>query len=109
MLNEMLEQCFSTFFNSRNLLQISYHLAEPKYSNIFSIFREPRKELAEPLGSAEPRLKNTVLERHYYKKYLKELWEVLMTSHVPTFRHKAYKLIMINKTKPLNIIYIAVI
>ncbi len=39
----MLKQCFSTFFTSRNLLKISYHLAEP-------------------LGSAEPRLKNTVLK-----------------------------------------------
>jgi len=32
------------------------------YSTIYSIFREPSKELAEPLGSAEPRLKNTDLD-----------------------------------------------
>ena len=31
------------------------------YSTILSIFREPRKELAELLGSAGPRLKNTAL------------------------------------------------
>jgi hypothetical protein len=30
-------------------------------STIYSVFREPSKELAEPLGSAEPRLKNTVV------------------------------------------------
>jgi len=53
-----LDQCFSTFFNSRNLLKIFYHLAEPERSILyyFSIFREPRKELA------EPRLKNTDLD-----------------------------------------------
>ncbi len=33
-------------------------------SIINSVFREPSKELAEPLGSAEPRLKNTVLETY---------------------------------------------
>ena len=33
------------------------HLSEPKCS----IFREPRKELGEPLGPAEPGLKNTGL------------------------------------------------
>jgi hypothetical protein len=31
------------------------------YSNIYSIFREPRKELAEPLGSAALRVKNTAV------------------------------------------------
>jgi len=31
-------------------------------STIYSVFGEPSKELAEPLGSAEPRLKNTALE-----------------------------------------------
>jgi len=30
-------------------------------STIYSVFREPSKELAEPLGSAEPRLKTTAL------------------------------------------------
>ncbi len=28
---------------------------------VYNVFREPSKELAEPLGSAEPRLKNTAL------------------------------------------------
>jgi len=37
-------------------------------STIYSIFREPSKELAEPLGSAEPRLKNTGLKGQIYKK-----------------------------------------
>jgi len=31
-LNDPILKCFSTFFNSRNLLKISYHLAEPKRS-----------------------------------------------------------------------------
>jgi len=35
------------------------------------ILREPRKELAEPLGSVEPRLKNTGLRR--YKRKFREL------------------------------------
>jgi hypothetical protein len=61
-----LGQCFSTFSKSRNFSQISFRFSEPKapYSTIYNIFREPSEELAEPLGSAEPRLKNTDLGRN---------------------------------------------
>ncbi len=53
-------QCFSTFFKSRNLPKMYHHLVELNvpYSSNNNIYREPSKELAEPLGSAEPRLKN---------------------------------------------------
>ena len=56
-------QCFLTFSKSGNLSKISYHFVEPQatYSTTYSIFREPSKELAGPLGSAEPKLKNTDL------------------------------------------------
>jgi len=42
-------------------------------STIYSGFREPSKEVAEPLGSAEPRLKNTVLMA---KENLGKHWQV---------------------------------
>jgi len=55
-------QCFSTFFKSRNLSKIIiWRNLNAPYGTIYSIFREPSKELTEPLGSAEPRLKNTVV------------------------------------------------
>jgi len=48
-----LDQCFSTFFKSRNLWNIIELLAEPRYyrnSANLRILAEPCKELAEPLG-----------------------------------------------------------
>jgi len=51
-------QPFSCRETSQKFLIIWRNLNAP-YSTICSIFREPSKELAEPLGSAEPRLKNT--------------------------------------------------
>jgi len=50
-------QPFSSRGTSQFFLIIWRNLNAP-YSTIYSIFREPSKELAEPLGSAEPRLKN---------------------------------------------------
>ncbi len=44
----------------KNFIIIWRNLNAP-YSTIYSIFSEPSKELAEPLGSAEPRLKNTAV------------------------------------------------
>jgi len=55
-------QPFSIRRTSWKFLITLWNLNVP-YSTIFSIFREPRKELAEPLGSAEPRLKNTDLDK----------------------------------------------
>jgi len=62
------------------------------YSAIFSIFKEPRKKLTEPLGSAEPRMKNTALRygmvqygtvrwvRHTEEeKYGADIWLVLLS------------------------------
>ncbi len=58
-----LRQCFSTFFKSRNLSKIVECLTEPSLDTQnnanLRILREPSQELAEHLGSAEPRLKNT--------------------------------------------------
>ncbi len=48
---------------SQKFLIIWRNLNAP-FSNIYSIFRDPSKELAEPLGSAEPRLKNTGVGGH---------------------------------------------
>jgi len=47
-----------------NLFQVAEPLAKlnAPYSAIYIIFMEPSKELAEPLRSAEPRLKNTALQ-----------------------------------------------
>ena len=64
-------------------------------STIYSVFREPSKELAEPLGSAEPRLKNTVLHhlqvqswlaiRHYSLLRRAEFNKLLQGSLLSTF------------------------
>ena len=51
-------QPFSSRGTSQKFLIIWRNLNAP-YSTIYCIFREPSKELAEPLGSAEPKLKNT--------------------------------------------------
>ena len=56
------EQCFSTFFKSRNLWHVNNHLAEPKHSKqnyLYSFFKELSKALVDPLGSAEHGFKNT--------------------------------------------------
>ncbi len=45
-----------------NFLSRTWRNLNVPFSTIFSLFTEPRKELVEPLGSAEPRLKNTGLE-----------------------------------------------
>jgi len=50
-------QPFSSLGTSQKFIIIWRNLNAP-YSTIYSIFRESSKELAEPLGSAEPRLKN---------------------------------------------------
>jgi len=54
-------QPFSSRGTSRKFLIIRRNLNAP-YSAIYIIFMEPSKELAEPLRSAEPRLKNTALQ-----------------------------------------------
>jgi hypothetical protein len=53
-------QPFSSGGTSQKFIIIWRNLNAPN-STIYRIFREPSKELAEPLGSAEPRLKNTAL------------------------------------------------
>jgi hypothetical protein len=53
-------QPFSSRGTSQKFINIWRNLNAP-HSTIYSIFREPSKKLAEPLGSAEPRLKNTGL------------------------------------------------
>ena len=57
-------QWFSTFFKLRNITKSYYDLVESKRiqdikSN--SIVKKPCKELSEPIGLSEPRLKNTAL------------------------------------------------
>jgi len=42
------------------------------------ILRELRKELAEPLGSAEPRLKNTDVEAQNILKYKRDAENILV-------------------------------
>ncbi len=59
---------------SKTFLIIWRNLNAPCCS-IYSIFREPSKELVEPLGSAEPRLKNTVLYTVW-----KRLWPLAYNS-----------------------------
>jgi len=56
-------QPFSSRGTSQKFIIIWRNLNTP-YSAIYSITREPSKELAEPLGSAEARLKNTALHSH---------------------------------------------
>ncbi len=49
-------------FSSRGTFQkflMIWRNLKASNSTIYSVFREPSKELAEPLGSAKPRLKNT--------------------------------------------------
>jgi len=53
-------QPFSSRGTRQKFLIIWWNLNTP-YGTIYRIFREPSKELAEPLGSTEPRLKNTGL------------------------------------------------
>jgi len=53
-------QPFSSRGTFQNFLMIWRNL-NASNSTIYSVFREPSKELTEPLGSAEPRLKNTGL------------------------------------------------
>jgi len=60
MVVDIVGQCFSSHGTSQKFLIIWRNLNAP-FSTIYSIFREPSKELAEPLGSAEPRLKNAVV------------------------------------------------
>jgi len=56
----ILDQFFQPF--SHQKFVIIWRSLNASYSTLFSIFREPSKELAEPLCSAEPRLKNTDLD-----------------------------------------------
>jgi len=63
-------QPFSSRGTRQKFLIIWRNLNTP-YGTIYSIFREPSKELAEPLGSAEPRLKNTAVLIHSNVSYLK--------------------------------------
>jgi hypothetical protein len=65
-------QPFSNRGTSQKFLTIWRNL-NALYSTIYSIFKEPSKELAEPLGSAEPMLKNTALYRQKYKLSLYQL------------------------------------
>jgi len=60
-------QPFSSRGTSQKFLIIWRNLNAPN-STIYSIFREPSKELAEPLGSAEPRLKNTGIFKYQIKQ-----------------------------------------
>jgi len=85
-------QPFSSCGTSRKFLIIWWNLNAP-YSTIYSIFREPSKELAEPLGSAEPRLKNTDLSSYCYcltksvlaSKNIVSLVHALIFSQTPFF------------------------
>ncbi len=65
-------QPFSSRGTSQNCLIIWRNLNNP-YSTIYSIFREPRKKYAEPLGSAEPRLKNTAIHTQTVRGYILKL------------------------------------
>jgi len=53
------DQCFQPFSSRGTAQKFQIIWRNAPYSAIYSIFREPSKELPEPLGSAEPRLKNT--------------------------------------------------
>jgi len=55
-------------------------------STVYSVFREPSKELAEPLGSAEPRLKNIEI--------LMKIEATVLNTQMATVNHSLYQLIL---------------
>jgi len=65
-------QPFSSRGTLETLLNVWWNL-DTKNNINFSILKERRKQWTEPLGSAEPRLKNNVIEialQHSYKRIL---------------------------------------
>jgi len=68
-------------------------------STIYSVFREPSKKLAEPLGSSEPRLKNTAI---------RPLCKWVTTTITPSVRAWHLLRSVVNPIRYINTIFSAI-
>ena len=79
-------QPFSSRGTFETLLNFWRNL-DTKNSTNMRIFAEPCKELAEPVGSAEPRLKNTGIDNNLSHSLIRSQNEVIQTERVNLFEN----------------------